>query len=226
MEGASATNLDQMKIGIVTLFPEIFEPYLAQSILGRAQSLGLVQFSLANPRDFAYDRHRTVDDSPYGGFPGMLMKPEPVALAAESLGLSPEAQWLITDPVGEPLNQPLAKTLSSALEIGIICGHYEGIDERISEHFRAKKVNIGPYILTGGELPALVIADAVVRLLPGALGNEESLSHDTFSEKWEGEYSPPNFTKPAVWRGITVPTVLVSGNHADIAQWAKNQSKP
>lgn len=214
-----------MKIGFVTLFPSVMEPYVSQSILGKARSLGLVTFAFSNPRDFAYDRHRTVDDSPYGGFPGMLMKPEPVALAAESLQLSKNATWLMTDPTGEPFQQATAIHLSEQNEIGIFCGHYEGIDERIAEYFGAMKLSIGPFILTGGELPALTMADAIVRLLPGALGNEESLIQDSYSPQWEGELSPPNYTKPANWRGLTVPDVLQSGNHAEIAKWTKNMSK-
>ncbi len=221
----NSDNLPSLRLGFVSLFPEVIETYMESSVIGKAVDAGLAEVQVASPRDFAYDRHRTVDDSPYGGFPGMLLKAEPVALAAESLHLSSDAVWLITDPTGEPFTQSLAMQLSEFSEIGIFCGHYEGIDQRLPDYFNARSITIGPYILTGGELPALVMADSIIRLKPGVLGNQESLEFDSFAEQWSGRKSPPNYTKPAVWRGIMVPDVLVSGNHAQVDKWAKEQSR-
>jgi tRNA (guanine37-N1)-methyltransferase len=193
---------------------------LEHSILGRAASAGLVEFRAVSPRDYCYDQHKKVDDTPYGGHPGMLIKAEPVALAIEGLlPPDPTAHAVIfTEPSGIPFKQENAKELAQYEQITFVCGHYEGIDHRAEETYATHVFSIGDYVLTNGELPALVMADAITRLLPGVLGAAESLDEDSFSGQG---LSAPNYTKPPVWRGKEVPEVLRSGDHKKIEEWRR-----
>ncbi|HLK17119.1 MAG TPA: tRNA (guanosine(37)-N1)-methyltransferase TrmD [Fimbriimonadaceae bacterium] len=209
------------RIAFVTLFPDMIRAAVEDSIVQRAVRAGLVTFHFANPRDFTTDRHRTVDDSPYSGEPGMLMKAEPIALAVESLDCGPGALIVIPEPAAPRFVQADANELATAAEIVFICGHYEGIDKRVSEYFQAREYSIGDFVVTGGELPAAMMADAIVRKLPGALGNEDSLGADSFTN---GLLSAPNYTRPEVWRDLRVPEVLLSGHHAEVAKWRKQQA--
>jgi tRNA (guanine37-N1)-methyltransferase len=210
-----------LRIGFVTLFPDMIRPAMGDSIVNRAAEARLISFDYANPRDFTTDRHRTVDDSPYGGEPGMLMKAEPIALAIESLEFGPEAIVIVPEPAAPRFSQAHANELARLEEVIFVCGHYEGIDERVSTYFNARRYSVGDFVVTGGELPAALIADAVVRQLPGVLGNEQSLGADSF---YAGLLSAPNYTRPEVWRDISVPEVLISGHHAEIAKWRRREA--
>lgn len=205
------------RIDFVTLFPEMVRPALSHSILGRAAAAGLVEFRTANPRDFCHDRHLKVDDKPFGGEPGMLIRAEPVARALEWLEVE-GAAVVLTAPTGRTFNQDAARELSQFDQVVFLCGHYEGIDHRIEERFCTHVFSIGDYVLTNGELPALVMADAVVRLLPGVLGSSASLDADSFSD---GLLSAPNYTRPEVWRDMAVPPVLLGGDHKLIQKWRR-----
>jgi tRNA (guanine37-N1)-methyltransferase len=208
-----------MRIDFVTLFPEMVLGALGHSITKRAQDSGAAIYGAANPRDFTTDKHRTVDDNPFGGGPGMLMKAQPVALAIESLG-SPDA-IVMTDPTGRRFEQRDAQELAVKRHVVFVCGHYEGIDDRVRERFATHVFSIGDFVLTNGEMPALVMADAIVRLLPGVLGSEESLEIDSHSD---GLLSAPQFTRPEIWRDLAVPSVLLSGNHKEIEKWKRRES--
>jgi tRNA (guanine37-N1)-methyltransferase len=211
-----------MKFDIFTLFPEVFLPYLGASIMKRAQGAGLIEINLYNIRDWAADRHHTTDDTPYGGGGGMVMKPEPVFAAVEEvLGTPPGAPVILMTPQGRPFTQQIAKELSSIPHIGILCGHYEGIDERIREHLVTNEISIGDYVLTGGELPALVVMDAVSRYLPGVLGDPTGAEDDSHAS---GLLEYPHYTRPPEFRGWSVPNVLLSGNHAEIDRWRHKES--
>ncbi len=212
-----------MKIDVFTLFPEVMIPYLSASILGKAQEAGLVDIGLHNIRDYATDRHSMTDDEPYGGGGGMVMKPEPLFEAVESvLGneLS-ETRIVLLTPQGRVFTQGIALELAGSSRVALISGRYEGVDERVREHLANDEISIGDYVLTGGELPALVVTDAVVRLLPGALGDEAASMQDSHSE---GLLEGPHYTRPADYRGWQVPEVLRSGDHAKIAAWRRQQS--
>mgnify|MGYP001306953550 CR=1 FL=1 len=211
-----------MKIWVLTLFPEMFQGPLSTSILKRAKEKGLFDYQLVNFRDFAKDRHRTVDDTPYGGGAGMVLKPEPVFAAVDSIMAQANScpYRILTTPQGEPFNQRLAKELAAKEELLFICGHYEGYDERIRS-LADREISIGDYVLTGGELATMVMIDAIVRLIPGALGDEQSAPNDSFSE---GLLDYPQYTKPAVFRGLAVPEILLSGHHARIAAWRRRQA--
>lgn len=212
-----------MRIDFVTLFPDLVNATLDQSIPARAQKMGAVEFRTINPRDFCYDTHRKVDDAPFGGHPGMLLRAEPIAVSIERcLPESGSAAVVITEPNGIPFTQKNARELAEYDQVIFVCGHYEGIDHRIEETFATHVFSIGDYVLTNGELPALVMADAVVRLLPGVLGSSASLEEDSFSN---GILSAPNYTRPEVWRGMPIPDVLKSGNHKKIADWRDEASK-
>lgn len=210
-----------VRVDFVTLFPEVILAGARHSVLGRAEARGLVSFRTANPRDYCYDRHLKVDDAPFGGEPGMLLKAEPVALALESLGLGAGSAVISTEPAGVPFRQQNAAELSSLTQIVFLCGHYEGIDDRVIEKFATHRFSIGDYVLTNGELPALVMADAIVRLLPGVLGDPQSLEADSHSD---GLLSAPNYTRPEEWRGVPVPEVLRSGDHRALALWRRETS--
>jgi tRNA (guanine37-N1)-methyltransferase len=212
-----------MRIDIFGLFPDAMRPYLASSVLARAQAAGLVQILLHNIRDYATDRHQTTDDEPYGGGGGMVMKPEPIFAAVEqALGAELGATRIILlSPQGKVFDQALAAELASEPRLALLCGRYEGVDERVGENLVNDQISIGDYVLTGGELPALVIVDAVVRLLPGALGDENASARDSHAD---GLLEGPHYTRPAEYRGWEVPAVLRSGDHAKIAAWRREQS--
>ena len=207
-----------MEIDVLTLFPEMFGPVLGSSMLRIADEKGLVRYRLTNIRDFATDRHHSVDDRPFGGGPGMVMRPEPVFAAVESVEtLSPTpARRLLMTPQGKPFDQQTARRLSAEPRLMIICGHYEGFDERIRVGLGVEEVSIGPYVLSGGEIAAMVVIDAVVRLVPGVLGAEDSATEESFEN---GLLEYPQYTRPREFRGMTVPEVLLSGDHALIARW-------
>ena len=211
-----------MRFGFVTLFPDLVRACFGTSVLGRAVERGLISVEVADPRDFAYDRHRTVDDTPYGGGPGMLMKVEPLALALASLEPTEGSAVVATDPAGHPFTQEVACELSRFEHVVFACGRYEGFDERFVRRHATHRLSIGDYILTGGELPALVMADAVGRLVPGVLGDPGSLEQDSHSG--DGLLGPPNYTRPPEYEGLAVPEVLLSGDHKAIAEWRRQES--
>lgn len=211
-----------MKFHILTLFPEMFAGPLSASIIGRGMENGHLGVALYNIRDYAFDRHRTVDDSPYGGGAGMVMKVEPLTACLEAaVSSAPGAKVLIASPRGIPLTQKMAAELAGEKELVIVCGRYEGIDERVRELFSAVEFSIGDYVLTGGELAALVLVDTVGRLVPGVLGSNESAVDESFSD---GLLEYPQYTRPPEFRGLKVPDVLLSGNHREIARWRRRQS--
>ncbi len=211
-----------MRIDVLTVLPGLFDCFLREGVIGRAISRGKVDVRVHNLRDFTTDKHRVVDDVPYGGGPGMVLKPEPIFKAYEELSSKGEKPYVIlTEPWGEKFSQEMALELSRKPRLLIICGRYEGVDERVKE-IVDKEVSIGDYVLTGGELPAIVIMDAVLRLVPGVLGNRESLSADSFSDR--GLLGYPNYTRPSEFRGMKVPEVLLSGHHKRIERWRKEQS--
>jgi len=211
-----------MRIDVLTVLPGLFDCFLREGIIGKALQSGKVEVNVVNIRDFALDKHKVVDDVPYGGGPGMVLKPEPIFRAYEELTKEGEKPYVIlTEPWGETFNQEMALEFSKRERLLIICGRYEGVDERVKT-LVDKEVSIGDYVLTGGELPAMVIMDAVIRLLPGVLGNEESLKVDSFMDR--GLLGYPNYTRPAEFRGMKVPEVLLSGHHKRIELWRKEQS--
>ena len=211
-----------MKIDIVTLFPDMFLGPFQESIIKRAQDRGLLEIGLHQLRDFTTDRHRTVDDTPYGGGAGMLMKPEPIAAAITSVRRNnPDAKVVLLSPQGDPLSQQLAQEFSAMPGLILICGRYEGVDERVRTTLCDYTISIGDYVLSGGELAAMVVVDTVTRLLPGALGSSHSAADDSFSD---GLLEYPQYTRPVVFNDLAVPEVLLSGNHAEIARWRRQES--
>ena len=211
-----------MRIDILTVMPEMLDSPLNCSILKRAQDKGLVEIVVHNLRDYSLNKHRKVDDYPFGGEAGMVMQIEPVDRCISALQQQRTYDDIIfTTPDGEQFSQPIANQLSLAENLMILCGHYKGIDYRIREHFVTRELSIGDYVLTGGEIPAAVIADAVVRLIPGAIGDERSALSDSFQDNL---LAPPVYTRPAEYRGWRVPDVLLSGNPAQIDEWKHNQS--
>src|SRR5512143_1637910 len=212
-----------MRIDVVTGFPRLLESPLDESMVKRTREKGLATIVIHDLRDYARDRHRTIDDTPFGGGAGMVLKPEPVFGCIEKLRSERTYDHVIYMTAdGVPLTQRLANRLSLAANVILLCGHYKGIDERIRRELVTMELSIGDYVLTGGELPALVLIDAVVRLLPGALHDGESLLDDSFQE---GMLGAPNYTRPAEFRGMKVPDVLLSGNHAEIAEWRREQQR-
>ena len=204
------------------MFPEIFFGPLGSSIVGRAMKNGLVEIHAVNLRDYTHDRHQTVDDKPFGGGPGMLMKPEPLFEAVEALKRD-DTKVILTGPRGERFTQKIAAELAQESHLLIVCGHYEGVDERVRLHLADREISIGDYVLTSGNLPAMVMCDAVVRLLPGALGCDESDADESFSTE-SGFLEYPQYTRPAEFRSWKVPDVLLSGNHALIEKWRRNEA--
>ena len=203
---------------VVTIFPEMVEAALAVGVVGKAREGGVVDIAIRNLRDYTDDRHRVVDDIPYGGGPGMVMKPEPWFRAVEAVAAErgrPSAVVLVT-PQGAPLTHATALRLSRLDRLVVICGRYEGVDERVTQTLVTEEISIGDYVLTGGELAALVVLDAVVRLVPGVVGDAESVAGDSFAR---GLLDHPHYTRPAVFRGMAVPDVLLSGHHAEIEKW-------
>jgi tRNA (guanine37-N1)-methyltransferase len=213
-----------MRIDILTLFPQMFEVPFSFGIFKRAVDNGLVSLNLHNIRDYSHDKHRTVDDYPYGGGSGMVLKPGPIfeAVASVKAGVTDagEAPIILLTPQGRPFSQQVAQELSRYRHLVLICGHYEGVDERVREHLATDEISIGDYVLTGGEVPAMVVIDAVIRLLPGVLGSEASPRDDSHTS---GLLEYPQYTRPAVYRGWSVPEVLLSGDHAQIAKWRREQ---
>src|SRR5580698_9852669 len=210
-----------MKIDVLTLFPAMFAGPLDVSIVQRARTNGALELTVHNLRDYTHDRHKTVDDRPFGGGPGMLLKPEPIFEAVESLSRD-KTRVILLSPAGRKFDQAIARELSQQEHLLLICGSYEGFDERIREHLADDELSIGDYVLTNGALPAMVIIDAVTRLLPGVLGDDESSVDESFSHDLL-EY--PHYTRPADFRGMKVPDVLLSGNHAEIARWRAEQAR-
>ena len=209
-----------LQIDIVTIFPRMLDGILGESILKRAQEAGLVQIRCVNLRDFAAGAHLTTDDRPYGGGPGMVMKPEPVFKAVDALR-RPDSKVILMTPQGEPFKQVTAMALSKESHLIILCGHYEGVDERIREALADLEISIGDYVLTNGVISAAIVVDAVVRLLPGALGGEGAADDESFTT---GLLEYPHYTRPPVYRGMAIPEILTSGNHAEIAKWRRAQS--
>jgi tRNA (guanine37-N1)-methyltransferase len=211
-----------MRFDVFTLLPEVIEPYLESSILKRARQAGLLDVQIFNIRDWATDRHHICDDTPYGGGGGMVMKPEPIFAAVEAiLGSPPASPVILLTPQGRTFNQSVAAELAEFPRVALICGRYEGIDERVREHLASDEISIGDFVLTGGELPALALIDAVSRLLPGVLGDPEGAKNDSHAS---GVLEYPHYTRPADFRGWSVPDVLLSGDHARINRWRREQS--
>ncbi len=209
-----------MQIDILTLFPEMFEGPFGSSIIARAAQRSIVTIRIHNLRDWTHDAHRTVDDMPFGGGPGMILKPAPIFEAVGDLR-TPGAEIVLFTPNGELLRQPRVQELAGQSHLILICGHYEGVDERVADHLATRLISIGDYVLSGGELPAMVLTDAVVRLLPGALGCADSTRDEAFSE---GLLEYPQYTRPAVYRGLPVPDIVRSGHHQELARWKRRQS--
>ncbi|HEY8484938.1 MAG TPA: tRNA (guanosine(37)-N1)-methyltransferase TrmD [Longimicrobiales bacterium] len=210
-----------MKINIVTIFPEFFTGPLSLSIPGRAAAAGLVTYRTIDLRDYTHDRHRTVDDYPYGGGPGMVMKPEPFFEAVDAL--KPKGPILLMSARGKRFEHRDAVRLSLEEELTFLCGHYKDVDQRVADYLATEELSLGDFILSGGEIAALAMIDAVVRLLPGALGTHEAAATDSFYD--EGLLSPPSYTRPASYRGYKVPEELLSGDHARIAAWRQREAE-
>ena len=212
-----------MRIDIITLFPEMFEPVLGDSIIGRAQKSGAIEIHTHQLRDFAFDKHRRVDDTPYGGGMGMLMKAEPIALCFEHIceETGERPHFVYMSPQGKTLNQKRLRELGEVKNICVLCGHYEGVDQRLLDSFIDEEISIGDYVLTGGELAAAVMADAIVRLVPGVISDDQSALSDCFQD---GLLSAPIYTRPAEYKGWRVPDILLSGNEGKIKDWEIEQS--
>jgi tRNA (guanine37-N1)-methyltransferase len=210
-----------MRINIVTIFPGFFDVPLGLSIPGRAAGAGLVEYRVVDLRDYTHDRHRTVDDVPYGGGAGMVMKPEPFFEAIDDL--APSGPIVLLSARGRPFRHTDAVRLSLAKELTLLCGHYKDVDQRVAEHLATEELSLGDFVLSGGEVGALAVTDAVVRLLPGAMGDHDSASSDSFYDG--GMLSPPSYTRPPEYRGHVVPEVLRSGDHARIERWRAAQAE-
>lgn len=212
-----------MEIDIVTLFPEFADAFFSHSIISRARQAGYLTLGTVNPRDFTDNKFRHVDDTPYGGGNGMLLQAEPIFKAVESVlpQKRPDARVILLSPTGAPFTQKKASELTRYEHLVLVCGHYEGIDARVEDYLVDESISIGDYVLTGGELPAFIVADAVARLLPGVLGTHASAFDESFIE---GTLEYPQYTKPAEFRGYKVPEILLSGHHANIARWRRKQS--
>lgn len=210
-----------MRIDVITLFPELFDVPLRTSLLGKAIASGLLAVSVHDLRVHGLGKHRSVDDSPYGGGPGMVMRPEPIFAAVETLEAG-QARTILLSPRGTRLDHSGVERLAGLPHIVLICGRYEGVDERVATELADEELSIGDFVLSGGEIPALVVIEAVSRLLPGVLGNEESLAAESHAA---GELEYPQYTRPAEWRGMKVPDVLLSGNHEEVARWRAEQAR-
>ncbi len=208
-----------MRFDVITLFPDFFSSPLGSGLLAKALAKQIATVNLVNPRDFAQDKHRRVDDEPYGGGVGMLLKPEPIFAAVESLAVLPKREIILMTPQGQPMHQPLLQELADYDQLVLICGHYEGVDERV-RYLATKEVSLGDFVLTCGEIPALALINGVVRLLPGTVGKVESLKAESFET---GLLDYPQYTRPAVFRDWEVPDVLRSGNHQEIKRWRREQ---
>jgi tRNA (guanine37-N1)-methyltransferase len=215
------SRFNEMKIDVLTLFPAMFAGPLDESIVKRAREAGLLDLKIHSLRDWTHDRHKTVDDRPFGGGPGMLLKVEPLFEAIESLQRE-KTRVVLLSPAGRKFDQSMARELAQSKDLLLVCGSYEGFDERVREALADDELSIGDYVLTNGALPAMVVIDAVVRLLPGVLGDDESSHDESFSH---GLLEYPQYTRPAEFRGMKVPEVLLSGNHAEIEKWRRQQAK-
>ncbi len=213
-----------MRFDVLSLFPEIFQGYLSQSLLKLALQQGLVEINLWNIRDWAEGKHRSVDDRPFGGGPGMVLMPGPVYAAVEAVqAMAPEPGLLVMlTPTGQRLTQPVVKELASHRRLLLLCGRYEGFDERIRQGLKPREISVGDFVCNGGEVPAMVVIDTVVRYVPGVLGDPESLAEESHNDPGRLEY--PQYTRPRVFRGMQVPEVLLSGDHGAVARWRKEQS--
>lgn len=210
-----------MRFDIVTLFPEFFSSPLQSGLVGKALNAGIASVALTNPRTFTTDKHHRVDDEPYGGGVGMLMKPEPLFAAVESLPCLPRREVILMTPQGQPMDQAMCKMLAADYDqLVLVCGHYEGVDERVREHLVTMEVSLGDFVLTCGEIPALALLNGVLRLLPGTVGKTDSLTFESFEA---GLLDYPQYTRPAEFRGWGVPDVLRSGNHERIERWRREQ---
>lgn len=216
-----------MKVEILTIFPELFSGFLASSLIAKAQSRSLLHISTLNIRDFSDPPHNHVDDIPYGGGPGMLMKPEPLARAIEAArSRLPNAKVILLSASGSTFTQSKAAELSALSELILICGRYEGVDQRVIDLFVDEEISIGDYVLMGGEVPAMALLEACTRLIPGVVGNEESIQSESFrSSDPHAQLEAPHYTRPPEYRGLTVPQVLMSGNHKKISEWRLQESK-
>lgn len=210
-----------MRFDVVTIFPGMFAPVFQRGVIGRAIEHGHIELHAHDLRDHTHDKHRQVDDVPFGGGPGMVIKPEPVIEAVETIRAGNAGPVILMEPWGEPLTQQLASDLASEPGLIIVCGRYEGIDDRVRTALNAREISIGDYIVSGGEIPAMVLIDAVARLVPGVVGDPESLTQDSFSSEPSGW---PQFTRPAEYRGMVVPDVLLSGDHARVREWRRQQA--
>jgi len=210
-----------MRFDVITIFPAMFGPVFEQGVIGRAIQRGVVELATHDLRSFTHDRHRQVDDMPFGGGPGMVMKAEPVIEAVESIRTANQGPVILVEPWGEMLDQRLAGELAREQGLIIVCGRYEGIDDRVRSALNAREISVGDYVLSGGEIPAMVLVDAVARLIPGVVGDPGSLAQDSFADEMTGW---PQFTRPAEFRGMSVPDVLLSGDHARIKQWRRQQA--
>ncbi len=221
-----------MIVDVVTIFPQMIEPALAEGVVGRARAKGLVEVKARDLRDYTSDKHRVVDDVAFGGGPGMVMKPEPIFRAVEEIdaereagkpeGTVAERAVILMTPQGRPFSHAEALRFSRMARVIVLCGRYEGIDERVADALVTDEISIGDYVLTGGELPALVVIDAMVRLVPGVVGDDQSVANDSFVE---GVLDFPHYTRPADFRGLRVPDVLLSGNHKEIDRWRREQQR-
>jgi len=209
-----------VRINVVTIFPEYFGEPLRTSIVGRAANAGAAEFNVVDLRDYTHDKHRTVDDEPFGGGAGMVMKPEPFFEAIDEM--KPEGPIVLLSPRGRTFDHEKAVQFAVGEELTLLCGHYKGVDDRVATGLATEELSIGDYVLSGGEPAALVVIDAVVRLLPGAMGDHESAAGDSF---YDGLLAPPEYTRPAEYRGMTVPEILRSGDHARVEAWKREQSE-
>ena len=212
-----------MKFDIVTIFPRMIDAGLEEGVVGRARERGLLDIAVHNLRDFTTDRHHVVDDVPFGGGPGMVMKPEPLFAAMDAITArrGPPAAVVLLTPAGRPFSQQEAKRFAALGHVAVLCGRYEGIDERVRERWATDEVSIGDYVLSGGEIPALVVIDAVARMVPGVVGDEQSVEGDSFER---GLLDYPHYTRPAEFAGLRVPEVLTSGHHGEIRRWRRQQA--
>jgi tRNA (guanine37-N1)-methyltransferase len=216
-----------MNFHVLTIFPDFFVGPFSHGVIGRAQADGLLSIHIHDLRNWTYDRHRTVDDRPFGGGEGMLLKPQPLFEAVESIlpARTEQQKVVLLSAQGRPFTQVLAREMANLADLVIICGRYEGVDERVAEHLVDGEISIGDFVLSGGELGAAVMVDAIGRLLPGVLGNEDSTKYESFSEENEGLLDCPQYTRPADFRGWKVPSVLLGGNHAEISRWRRSASR-
>jgi tRNA (guanine37-N1)-methyltransferase len=211
-----------VRFDVVSIFPDVFEPVFRRGVVGRGLQRGLLELHAHDLREWTKDRHRQVDDEPFGGGAGMVMKPEPIFAAVEALRPLNPGPVLLMEPWGEPLTQGLARELAREPGLIVVCGRYEGVDDRVRQKLADREISIGEYVLSGGEIPAMVLVDVVARLLPGVVGEEASLEQDLFADS-AGGY--PQFTRPAEFRGLRVPEVLVSGDHAAIERWRRDHAR-